>query len=390
MSHCEAVDSNRKQKARRVPAKTYSLRNGSNRNNFFQCNESFNVQDSNSSTSGGRGPSSAKFKPSGNKLSEDELTRCGAVKLPSGAYSLNGMELSKEELDFVLENALPQESSSDSASSCSAGNLHAGGNKRSNNKALTPKKLSRNSNNASAKQVKFRTNPSTPTEKVLAQFTKEILDASVSDEKEEPCSICLSPCHEKSCYETAKQSARDLVGCVSFSLCGHTFHTCCLLMLVPVNSSSISCPNCKTIHGVLTGTQPVGGTMTVGRVPDSLPGYPDAQTIIVSYSFPRGVQGPEHPNPGQPYKLVSFPRVGYFPDTPKGNKVLSLLREAFNRRLIFTVGTSATTGTRDCVVWNGIHHKTETTNYGGHGYPDPNYLDNVIMELAAVGVTDDS
>jgi deltex-like protein len=26
--------------------------------------------------------------------------------------------------------------------------------------------------------------------------------------------------------------------------------------------------------------------------------------------------------------------------------------------LIFTVGDSLTTGRRDCVVWNGIHHRT--------------------------------
>ena len=35
------------------------------------------------------------------------------------------------------------------------------------------------------------------------------------------------------------------------------------------------------------------------------------------------------------------------------------------------------------------HHKTESTsNYSGHGYPDPNYLDNVLMELSLQGVTE--
>ena len=40
----------------------------------------------------------------------------------------------------------------------------------------------------------------------------------------------------------------------------------------------------------------------------------------------------------------------------------------------------------DCVIWNEIHHKTGAP---GHAYPDPNYLDNVIAELAAQGVTTD-
>ena len=42
-------------------------------------------------------------------------------------------------------------------------------------------------------------------------------------------------------------------------------------------------------------------------------------------------------------------------------------------------------------MWNEIHHKIEnTSNQSGHGYPDSNYLDNVLMELAAQGVEDGS
>ena len=42
------------------------------------------------------------------------------------------------------------------------------------------------------------------------------------------------------------------------------------------------------------------------------------------------------------------------------------------------------------MVWNEIHHKTESnSNHSGHGYPDPHYLDRVLGELAAQGVTED-
>ena len=44
------------------------------------------------------------------------------------------------------------------------------------------------------------------------------------------------------------------------------------------------------------------------------------------------------------------------------------------------------TGAMDMVVWNYIHYKTEINNHSGHGYPDPNYLDNVLRKLAAQGV----
>jgi deltex-like protein len=69
--------------------------------------------------------------------------------------------------------------------------------------------------------------------------------------------------------------------------------------------------------------------------------------------------------------------------------VLELLVKAWRRRLTFTIGTSVTTGEANVVVWNEIHHKTSMTNEGGHGYPDPHYLDNVLAELASQGVTAD-
>ena len=81
--------------------------------------------------------------------------------------------------------------------------------------------------------------------------------------------------------------------------------------------------------------------------------------------------------------------VQYIFVSPSIQQILRLLKVAWERRLTFTIGTSVTTGASNTLVWNEIHHKTESTsNYSGHGYPDPNYLDNVLMELAAQGVED--
>ena len=74
--------------------------------------------------------------------------------------------------------------------------------------------------------------------------------------------------------------------------------------------------------------------------------------------------------------------------------------------MIFTVGTSITTGATDCVVWNDIHHKTSATpgpyvecmtslkllllsSILGtrYGYPDMSYLKRVKHELASRGIT---
>jgi deltex-like protein len=65
-----------------------------------------------------------------------------------------------------------------------------------------------------------------------------------------------------------------------------------------------------------------------------------------------------------------------------------MLRIAFERRLIFTVGTSVTTGRSNVVVWNNVHHKTNTSGGSSYfGYPDVSYFNRVKMELASNGIT---
>lgn len=76
-----------------------------------------------------------------------------------------------------------------------------------------------------------------------------------------------------------------------------------------------------------------------------------------TYQFPSGVQGPEHPHPGARYSGTS--RTAYLPDNAEGQEVLELFKKCFEKRLIFTVGRSVTTGQDNCVVWNGIHHKVK-------------------------------
>jgi len=66
-----------------------------------------------------------------------------------------------------------------------------------------------------------------------------------------------------------------------------------------------------------------------------------------------------HPNPGAPY--CGTRRVAYLPNNDEGKEVCELLRRAFDAKLIFTVGRSATTGRDNAVIWNDIHHKTRTT-----------------------------
>uniref|UniRef100_A0A3P9KGE4 E3 ubiquitin-protein ligase n=1 Tax=Oryzias latipes TaxID=8090 RepID=A0A3P9KGE4_ORYLA len=231
-----------------------------------------------------------------------------------------------------------------------------------------------------------------------AQKPEEVIQRymeAVSAVPDEDCIICMDQLANPSGYEAGpSEESSPSIGPSSvgkFVRCGHTLHMLCMLAMYNngTKDGSLQCPSCKTIYGEKTGTQPKG-KMEIYSIAQSLPGHPDCGTIQIIYSIPPGVQGPEHPNPGQLFTCRGFPRFCFLPDSDKGRKVLELLKVAWMRRLIFTVGTSSTTGEPDTVVWNGIHHKTEMmSNLSGHGYPDPNYLDNVLSELASQGVTED-
>ncbi|NXI43822.1 DTX2 ligase, partial [Galbula dea] len=253
--------------------------------------------------------------------------------------------------------------------------------------ARTHKATKKHSSVKEGRKVSKKATPTEP-EAVVRKY----LDELKGSPPDEDCIICMEKLSSPSGYSDTCEGSTikpETVG--RLTQCQHSFHMLCLLAMYSNGNKdgSLQCPSCKTIYGEKTGTQPKG-RMEVSTFPQSLPGHKDCGTIQIVYHISRGIQGPEHPNPGMPYTARGFPRYCYLPDNEKGRKVLELLKVAWKRRLIFTVGTSSTTGESNTVVWNEIHHKTEMdTNLSGHGYPDPNYLDNVLAELAAQGVTED-
>ncbi|XP_076456917.1 uncharacterized protein LOC143291132 [Babylonia areolata] len=194
-------------------------------------------------------------------------------------------------------------------------------------------------------------------------------DDEEEEEEEETCSICLDVMTDPK----------------KLDKCGHSFCRECIE--ASFRHHKPVCPSCNTLYGMITGNQP-RGTMTARRCSQSLPGFENCGQIIIDYEFPSGIQGSEHPNPGQSYRGTG--RRAYLPDSAEGRKVYRLLRVAFESRLVFTVGRSVTTGADNVVTWNDIHHKTSphggATNFG---YPDPYYLSRVQEELAAKGITEE-
>lgn len=92
------------------------------------------------------------------------------------------------------------------------------------------------------------------------------------DPEDESCPICMEPM-----VTTDKETLR----------CKHSFCRKCLqtaFQYKPV------CPTCGALYGILTGTQPAGGTMKATNSSSSLPGYERYGTITIHYYIPSGIQ----------------------------------------------------------------------------------------------------
>ena len=148
--------------------------------------------------------------------------------------------------------------------------------------------------------------------------------------------------------EEAYREDRDTQNVTSLS--GRNMNPECLAVVCKA-------PTCTIISlRKISGNQPLGGTMTKTYIMKmNLPGYEDNGIIQINYNFPRGIQGKEHPNPGEIFSEAAY--VAYLPSSAEGNKVFKLLEKAFNAQLIFTVQANK-------VVWDDIDHKTSM-----HGGP---------------------
>ena len=68
------------------------------------------------------------------------------------------------------------------------------------------------------------------------------------------------------------------------------------------------------------------------------------------------IPGPEHHNPGKSYSPLNT--SAFLPHNSEGKEICDLLQRAFNAGVLFTIGTSPTTGEENKIIWNDIELKT--------------------------------
>ncbi|XP_067657095.1 uncharacterized protein [Haliotis asinina] len=224
----------------------------------------------------------------------------------------------------------------------------------------------------------------------IVEEQKQVVDA-LTEKLQQYLSSCGLTATTMNSTDTELSVGEDCVICCNEMpdpvklKCGHQFCSQCVDKCFKIKAV---CPVCKMKCGVIRGNMPLGSMTDRFDRYSHLPGFKGCGTIIITYHFSSGNQTEEHPDPGKWYKGIT--RTAYLPGNAEGQKVLSLLKVAWKRRLTFTIGRSVTMGFDSCITWNEIHHKTNRE--GGptnHGYPDADYLRRVQEELADQGVTEE-
>ncbi len=195
---------------------------------------------------------------------------------------------------------------------------------------------------------------------------------------EDKCSICQCTFYDDELINLSIEDIKDFQNKKGFNVLllencqDHFFHDECLISMMSSNEW-IKCPNCNKIYGIMSGNQPTG-IFAVRIIKEKCSGFRE-NTIQLYYEFPDG--------PG----YSGTTRNAYLPNNKEGKEVLALFKVAFDRKLMYTIGRSVTTGKDNCVVWNGVHHKTNLDGGPAYfGYPDNTYFNRVKEELAAKGV----
>ena len=192
------------------------------------------------------------------------------------------------------------------------------------------------------------------------------MSSSSGNGDEEECSICL---------DTLSTSDSVVI-----KGCSHGFHSKCL------NDSfkrERKCPVCR--KDIPVRNLSPSGCLRVESIPSVCPGFdPLSTSIQLTYVVPSGIQSPYHDNPGQSYRGTT--RVAYLPDNQEGRELLARMQLAWMSGLTFRIGTSATTGRNNAIIWTtAFDHKTSLTG-GPFGFPDSGYISRTHRKLSDIGL----
>lgn len=118
------------------------------------------------------------------------------------------------------------------------------------------------------------------------------------------------------------------------------------------------------------------GKIYVRKLDESCEGYENVKSLLVTFEVPDGIQNDNHPKPGLPYKGTS--KRAYLPDIKEHIEILAFYEKALKTGMLFKVEWSRNFSDYRVLLNQDVLLKTKLFGGGRFGYPDANYIDDVI------------
>lgn len=150
----------------------------------------------------------------------------------------------------------------------------------------------------------------------------DLLTRILLPNSEEGCGIC--------------QEKLD-INVVAINKCKHQFHMSCIYGWF---QKERTCPYCKDQLVCHVGNQPniPGSFFRVLESKRILAGYADTNSLVVRMFIPSGIQPSDGVLPGKVFNGIS--EQYFFPNTSMFSDIISMLKKAWDQRLIYTYNTN--------------------------------------------------
>ncbi|CAF0942130.1 unnamed protein product [Brachionus calyciflorus] len=116
----------------------------------------------------------------------------------------------------------------------------------------------------------------------------------------------------------------------------------------------------------------------IRKLNESCAGYERYRTILITFEVSDGIQKETHPKPGCPYKGII--KRAYLPDVKEHMELLAFYEKALKKGILFKLEWSKKYNDYAVQLNNDVMLKTSLNGGGKFGYPDFNYIDDLLIK----------
>lgn len=142
------------------------------------------------------------------------------------------------------------------------------------------------------------------------------------------------------------------------------------------NSQSHSNENSNVLTRISSSNSVSEGKLFIIKLDEPCQGYEKYTSIQISFEIPDGVQNMNHPKPNQPYKGC-FKRA-YLPNVKEHYELLQFYEKALKSGKLFKIEWNVKFGGFSVHLNPNVSLKTKLSGGGRYGYPDSNYIDDLL------------